>query len=346
MEHSEMSAVLVTDRLRLRPLRAEDAPAIAEGIGDWEVMRWLTAPPWPYGLADAEWFIGDPVSDGAHAIMVGGQLAGVVHISTKGELGYWLARSFHGRGYMTEAAAALVARHFARGGGPLWSGYLIGNAASCNVLTKVGFVNTEVVRRFARPLNADVDIQRMALTAEDWAARNPLRIETARLVLRPHVDAEAGVLSRIGGVPEVARMLISVNAPWPEAEVLEWLANSRWRGVPGFRMAICLPNGTLIGSLGLGGEPLSTAYFLGREYWGQGYATEAMRAFLGEAFARFGLEAVEAGAYEDNLASMAVLRKLGFEPFGSELGSSKARLEPAPIRLYRLDLASFKAEHS
>ena len=35
MEHSEMSAVLATDRLRLRPLRAEDAPAIAEGIGDY-----------------------------------------------------------------------------------------------------------------------------------------------------------------------------------------------------------------------------------------------------------------------------------------------------------------------
>jgi len=346
VEHLEPSAVLSTARLLLRRLRPEDAPAIADGIADWQVMRWLTTPPWPYALADAEWFIGDAASTGAHAILANGSFAGVVHISPEGELGYWLARPFHGLGYMTEAAGALVGKHFALGGGPLWSGYVTGNAASCNVLTKIGFTNTEVVRKPARPLNRDVDIQRMALTAEAWAARNPLRIETARLVLRPHSDADAAVLSRIGGMPEVARMMSSVNALWPEADVLDWMAKSRWRGAPGFRMAICLRDGTVIGSLGLGGAPLSTAYFLGRDHWGQGFATEAMRAFLAEAFTHFDLTQLEAGAFVDNPASHAVLRKLGFLPVGSEPGTSLARLEPASITLYRLSLASFKAAHS
>ncbi len=170
MENSGMSAVFATERLRLRALRPEDAPAIAEGIGDWQVIKWLTMPPWPYGLADAEWFIGDEASDGARVIEIAGQVAGVVHIEGReGELGYWLARHFHGHGYMTEAAGALVAQHFALGGGDLNSGYLMGNGPSRNVLTKLGFSSTHVERKHARPLNADVDIQRMILTHQAFA---------------------------------------------------------------------------------------------------------------------------------------------------------------------------------
>ena len=342
MDHSDMSAVLATDRVLLRPLRASDAPAIAAGIGDWQVIKWLPMPPWPYGLTDAEWFIGNEVSTGAFGIEIGGAVAGVVHIGRTGELGYWLARPFHGHGYMTEAAGALVARHFALGGGDLISGYLLGNGPSCKVLTKLGFANTHIERKPSRPLNAEVDVQRMVLTASDWAARHPLVIDTARLRLRPFAQADAAALSAMG-VPEVARMMTTVNAPWPVADVQDWIVKSRWRGCPGFRLALCLRDGTLIGGVGLGGEPLTCAYFLGPAHWGRGYALEAMRGFLADAFARFGLGKIDADAFDDNPASQAVLHKLGFEPVAQGSGTSLARLEPAPIRLYRLTQASFKA---
>ncbi len=342
MDHSEMSAVLATDRLLLRPLRASDAPAIAEGIGDWEVARWLPRLPWPYAVKDAEDFMRDPVSIGAWLIEIAGEVAGMVHIGVTGELGYWLARAFHGHGYMTEAAGALVAQHFAFGGGDLISGYLLGNGPSCNVLTKLGFSNTHIERKPSRPLNAEVDVQRMVLTASDWAARHPLVIDTARLRLRPFTHADVAALSAMG-VPEVARMMTSIGAPWPVADVLNWIGKGRWRGCPGFRLALCLKDGTLIGGVGLGGEPMTCAYFLGPADWGKGYATEAMRGLLADAFTRFGLDEITADAFDDNPASQAVLRKLGFTPFGSQMGSSKARLEPAPITLYRLTKAAFKA---
>lgn len=342
MDHSDMSAVLATARLRLRPLQASDAPAIAAGIGDWEVMKWLTTPPWPYVLADAEGFIADPASDGAWGIDVAGQAAGIISINADGELGYWLARAFHGHGYMTEAAGALVARHFALGGCDLISGYLLGNGPSRNVLTKIGFSNTHVERKHSAPLNDEVYIQHMALTAGDWAARHPLLIDTARLRLRPFTPTDAALLSAMG-VPEVARMMTTVNAPWPMADVQDWIAKSRWRGCPGFRLALCLTDGSLIGGVGLGGEPMTCAYFLSPAHWGKGYATEAMRAFLADAFARFQLTEIEADAFIDNPASQAVLHKLGFEPVAIGTGTSLARLEPAPIRLYRLTHASFKA---
>ncbi len=71
----------------------------------------------------------------------------------------------------------------------------------------------------------------------------PLNLRTARLVLRPLQDADRPVLARIGGQPEVARMMSSLQASWPERDVRAWIARSEWRGRPGFRLAVCLPDG-------------------------------------------------------------------------------------------------------
>ena len=81
---------------------------------------------------------------------------------------------------------------------------------------------------------------------------------------------------------------------------------------------------------------------LDRRFWGRGYATETVRAFVGACFQRFEeLSSLEADHFADNPASGAVLRKLGFEKTGTGLGASKARVERAPNVLYRLTRESF-----
>jgi RimJ/RimL family protein N-acetyltransferase len=162
-----------TQRLILRPLTPQDAPAIAEGIGQWEVIRWLTTPPWPYGLADAEEFLSSPSAQEALALEIGGDLAGIIglHGQLRGEepdLGYWLNRRFHGQGYMSEAASAVVADHFARTSETLHSSHFIDNPASARILNKLGFRPTEIATQPSRPLGSDVEVQLMRLTREDW----------------------------------------------------------------------------------------------------------------------------------------------------------------------------------
>ena len=49
--------VLETARLRLRPVTPADAPAIVEGVGDWDVAKWLAVVPHPYTADDAREFI-------------------------------------------------------------------------------------------------------------------------------------------------------------------------------------------------------------------------------------------------------------------------------------------------
>ena len=81
----------------LRTVRPEDAPRIAELIGDWAVTQWLSSPPYPYAVADAVAFLHAlPDYLGARgrfeAICVGGKLATVSNVIAFRNAGLSLAR--------------------------------------------------------------------------------------------------------------------------------------------------------------------------------------------------------------------------------------------------------------
>ncbi len=57
-------------------------------------------------------------------------------------------------------------------------------------------------------------------------------------------------------------------------------------------------------------------YWLGREYWGQGIATEAVKQLLDIAFGQCGLKRVFGDVYAHNIASQRVLEKNGFSREG------------------------------
>jgi RimJ/RimL family protein N-acetyltransferase len=152
------SGAIRTHRLTLRLLRPEDAEPIARMIAEWEVIRWLTTPPYPYRLADAVGFISRAGPE-HRAITRDGALIGVVTLGD--DLGYWLGLPFHGQGFMTEAAGAMLARHFAAGGCPVTSGHLLGNDPSRRVLLKLGFRDSHVSRSHSNSHGREVDVQRM-----------------------------------------------------------------------------------------------------------------------------------------------------------------------------------------
>lgn len=61
------------------------------------------------------------------------------------------------------------------------------------------------------------------------------------------------------------------------------------------------------------------AFYIAKSYWGQGYATEAGRAFIEFGFKELGLERIVAHVQAGNEASIHVLRKLGFELESTEV---------------------------
>ena len=66
-------------------------------------------------------------------------------------------------------------------------------------------------------------------------------------------------------------------------------------------------------------------YWLGKPFWGQGYATEAAKKLVSFAFHDLKATSLWAGWYHDNPASGRVLEKLGCRPDGVEPRHSLAR---------------------
>ncbi len=65
----------------------------------------------------------------------------------------------------------------------------------------------------------------------------------------------------------------------------------------------------------------AVGYWLGKAFWGRGVATAALREFLATIPAR----PLYARAAKDHVASLRVLEKCGFVPFGNERSYASAR---------------------
>ncbi len=171
--------MLTTDRLVLRDLRDDDADFIAREIAHPEVHRWLPHVPFPYGLDKAQGFI-NLFKNGAgnRLIEADGQPIGVVTVSEPSEdiplpaLGYWLAVGAHGKGYMTEAARAMVDWHFTHSDLDLGSGWVTGNDGSEKVLMKLGFRRNGIVKdTHVAALGQTLPVIKCQLSKQDWTAQ-------------------------------------------------------------------------------------------------------------------------------------------------------------------------------
>ncbi len=327
-----------TARLRMRDPSPDDLEIYLAFVSDYEVVKWTSS--WPYP-ADREFTLSrcqqiDPENGFVGLIFQGDEHIGGMSCFD-GALGYFIARDHWGKGYATEMAQAAIARAFAvLDWDQITAEVMQGNDGSQRVLEKLGFVCVGDTRCVSQAQGGEFVASRYVLTRAKWLAANPYEVRSDRLIIRGLREGDWRDLQVLGGVPEVARMMFNVTAPWAEADVKAWLEMSKWRGQVGFRPAVTLLDGTLIGTLGIGGDPVSCAYFLGQDFWGKGYATEAMAAFLPDVFERFSLTEITASHFDDNPASGRVLAKLGFERTGIAMGSSAARLEDAPETLYRL----------
>lgn len=80
------------------------------------------------------------------------------------------------------------------------------------------------------------------------------------------------------------------------------------------------------------GRP-EVGYWIGKDYWGKGIATAALRAFLTVVTVR----PIYARVAKDNLASLRVLQKCGFAIIGEDKGFANARGQEIEEYLLKLD---------
>lgn len=141
-------------------------------------------------------------------------------------------------------------------------------------------------------------------------------METERLELAPWGEDDIASLRALATDPEVVRY-ISGGVPWPEERIQEFLERQRrLYAEHGYCMwRLSAGGGEAIGFCGI--QPLAETgdieigWWLSKEYWGRGLATEAARCALSDAFERVGLHRVVAIAMEENRASTRIMEKLG-----------------------------------
>jgi len=336
-----------TERLHWREPRASDVDGYMAFVSDYEVVKWTSNWPHPGNreFTASRCVPMDPDRGFVGPVFLGDEQIGGIGL-VAGALGYFFARKHWRRGYGTEIGSAIIARAFRDYDlDQIKAEVMVGNPGSDRVLQKLGFKHAGKTRCSSVARGGEFDAKKFVLSRADWLDTNPYELRTDRLKIRGLIDDDWRDLQRLGGVPHVARMMTSIKAPWAAADVKAWLDSSKWRGRAGFRAAITLLDGTLIGGCGFNGNSRGgdIAYFLGQEHWNKGYATEAMAAFLADVFARFAPETIHARHFADNPASGNVLNKLGFVKYGTDTGVSAARLEPSRETLYRLSRNDFEA---
>jgi len=142
------------------------------------------------------------------------------------------------------------------------------------------------------------------------------QIKTKRLVLKKPTKKinKKLIVSQIGDW-EVAKWLSDVPYPYTEQKAEEWLNNINDDDL----LFSIFRNNSLIGGVGLSLEEdndLDLGFWIGRDHWGKGYATEAAMGLIKYTQKEFNFKQIKACYIKGNTGSSNVLRKLGFEEIG------------------------------
>ncbi len=158
-------------------------------------------------------------------------------------------------------------------------------------------------------------------------------MKTARLRLRTVVDGDAIRIAALAGDWDVASMTGRIPFPYSEAAAHHWVDGlADQEEVFGIELA-----GDLIGICGFTLDASGDAelgYWIGKPYWGEGYATEAARAVMTHGYTKSGVRRFICKHLTGNDASARVIQKLGFRYTGTAMGWCEARQCELPALTY------------
>jgi ribosomal-protein-alanine N-acetyltransferase len=156
----DIKVAITTPRLRLEPLDGRHAAPLFDGLRDPAIYEWISTQPSPdLAHLQARWArvaqfplvrvdvldYGWAVQRSADGAWIGKMDAEVTALGVATNVGYLFVPAYWGHGYATEALAALSAHLRRHGVFEQHATVTLGNAASCRVLERAGFVRERVL---------------------------------------------------------------------------------------------------------------------------------------------------------------------------------------------------------
>lgn len=141
---------------------------------------------------------------------------------------------------------------------------------------------------------------------------------------------DAASVAAMAGDEAVAAMTLLIPHPYVVRDATDWIATHEELFSSGKNAQFAITervSGALAGSIGIDFVPrhakAEIGYWIGREFWGRGFASEAGRAVVRWAFEERGVERVESFCFTSNAASARVLEKIGLRREGLARGYVK-----------------------
>ncbi|WLQ14995.1 GNAT family N-acetyltransferase [Hahella aquimaris] len=144
-------------------------------------------------------------------------------------------------------------------------------------------------------------------------------IETSRLILRPIESTDLPFFKDFLACPVSTRFLPN-EGPYSPEQIAGYVRNrvEHWQRGFGSFMIICKSSTEYVGYVGVEESScpgcFDLRYGVARAHAGQGFAKEAAIACIEYALGREEFDQVFGVAKEDNLASVAILQKIGMTP--------------------------------
>jgi ribosomal-protein-alanine N-acetyltransferase len=148
-------------------------------------------------------------------------------------------------------------------------------------------------------------------------------LQGSRIILRPMTVQDAEAVHSLLNNSEVSEFLSRVKYPLPVENVQRHLKGLNRPGArkKTFSFAVIEKKSEkLIGSASVRLSPNlavgELGYWLGRDFWGNGYMKEALRLAVGFAFGELQLHRIFAHVFSENIRSCKLLEGLGFRKEG------------------------------
>ena len=335
--------VLTDGVVTLRAHTPDDVDAMLEMATDPVMVEW-TAIPTPHtremsedfalGIIPRGW---DEGTNRIWAIEAHGRFAGNVDIrqSPIADIGFALHPWARGKGLMARAVRLAVDWAFTEGGVEIvhWRSH-VSNEASLRVAHATGFTLHGTTPGLLLERGKVIDAWTGSIRFGDaplprtrWA-ESPV-LESERLRLRPHSDADLPRIAEACDDPVSRQWLNSLPSPYSQADARQYVARCVWLAARGAKATWAIADresDQLLGNIAvmdlLGPNPTSgeVGYWMHPDARGQGVMTEALQLLVPHAFDPDGLDRRRLSLYaaDGNAASNKVAEASGFARYGTQ----------------------------
>jgi RimJ/RimL family protein N-acetyltransferase len=154
--------------------------------------------------------------------------------------------------------------------------------------------------------------------------KEKLNKETKRLLLRPFKLSDGPRVKDLAGNIAIADTTLNIPHPYKNGMAEEWISTheAKFKAGEMVNSAIILKSiDSLIGAIGLVSINLrfkraELGYWVAKEYWNQGYCTEAANTILEYGFQKLDLNKITATHISRNPGSGKVMEKIGMKKEG------------------------------